>query len=231
MKKALFTCLGLAILAVSCKKSDPPVVVPSKFMTFTSGIVWNYETVDNIAVTTTPYTLTSTSSDSTINSKVYHIFEYTDVNGTSHQYYNNTNNDYFQYTELSTQLPPLELKYLNDNTAAGGTWSQAFSALQQGVTITANIQSTIESKGTSLTVNGITYNNVIKVKTEILNPTTDNPLVVIDPITQSIHSYFAPKYGLIKREFQLHVSGSVLGNSSDLINTNTTTNLLSSTVQ
>ena len=82
-----------------------------------------------------------------------------------------------------------------------------------------------------MVVNGVTYNNVIKVKTEILNPTTDNPIVVIDPITQSIHSYFAPKYGLIKREFQLHISGSILGNSSDLINTNTTTNLLSSTVQ
>ena len=116
MKKLLFASISLVILGISCKKSTPTPdpVAATKFMTYTAGTFWNYQTTDNTTQVVTPYVLTATSTDTTINTKVYHIFSSVDANGTTSEYYNNTGNDYFQYTQLSAQLPPMELKYLND---------------------------------------------------------------------------------------------------------------------
>jgi len=238
MKNLFLGCILMSIAAVSCKKSTPDASGgSSSYMTTTPGTTWNYETVDNAASTTTPYTLTSTSTDSTINARVYHVFTYADANGTSSEYYNVSGSDYYQYTELSAQLPPLELKYLVDNVAAGSSWTQplAVSQTQSGVTLNFNatLKYTIEEKGGSVTVGGKTYSNVIKVMTEITNPSISSSLpvpITIEPITQSIHAYFAPKYGLVKRDFQLKVDINALGTIQNIVDNNTTTNLLSSNI-
>ena len=238
MKKVLFLAILGVVFASSCKKDDP--IAPTagdKFMTTTSGSTWNYQSVDNMTSTTTPYTLTSTSNDSIINGRSYHVFNYTDANGTSSEYYSISGNDYYQYTELSAQLPPLELKYLVDNVPTGTSWTQplALSQTQQGVTLNFNatLKYTVEEKGSSVTVNGNTYNNTIKVKTEITNPSISSSLpipITIEPITQNIYAYFAPKLGLVKREFQLKVDINALGTVSNVIDNNTSTSLLSSNI-
>jgi hypothetical protein len=232
MKKLLFACIGLVLIGVSCKKSDPaPTPTPAtKFMTFTSGTSWNYQT-DSAGITLSQYTLTSSSSDTSISNKSYHIFHSDDGTNVTSEYYNITNSDYYQYSQLSAQLPPVDLRYLNDSLPVGSNWSQPISITQSGVTLNASIKTTVEATGTSLTVNNVNYIGAIKMKTEIVNLTSSNPLVTVSIPTQSIHSYFAPKYGLIQRDFALHVVASVFGTSSDVINTNTTTMLMSSTVQ
>lgn len=237
MKKIVLGCFCLTMLTISCKKNKVGDGNTS-YMTTTAGTTWNYEKLDNAASTNTPYTLTSTSTDSTINARVYHVFTNTDANGSTSEYYNVSGSDYYQYTSLSAQLPPLELKYLVDNIGTGTTWTQplAVSQTQSGITLNFNatLKYSIEEKGGSVTVAGKTYNNVIKVRTEITNPSISSSLPVpltIEPITQNITTYFAQKYGTVKRDFQLKVDINVLGTVQNIIDQNTTTNLLSSNIQ
>ncbi len=222
MKKVLFSCFGLAILAVSCSKNDPAPANPasSKFMTLTAGSTWNYETIDNITPGTTSYTVTSTTRDTTINGKVYHVF--TNSNGNTSEYYNITDNSYYNYAELTAPLDPIEFLYLKDNVAAGGSWSQSVPVTVPGLPfpLTATVTNTVEEKGGSKVVNGITYTNVIKVKTDI-----SVAGIPASAITTNIHSYYAPKYGQIRTESAIDINyGGVVNNS------NTTTNLLSSNI-
>ncbi len=237
MKKLVFGSFMMLILAASCKKSTPtPPAAADKFMTFTAGSSWNYSTTDNNASTTTPYTLTATAVDTSINGKTYHIFQYMDATGSSNEYYNNTDNDYYQYTTLSAQLPPMELKYLNDAAAVGNSWSQPISVTQTvpvigSLTISANIVSSIAEKGSSLTVNGVTYNNVIKVNSLIQGVTSSSSFVTATVSNQNINSYFAPKIGLIKRDFVLKLDATAFGQAQNVADENTSTVLLSTTVQ
>lgn len=227
MKKLIFGTFCLILTAVSCKKSDPIVI---QYITTTPGTTWNYQVTDNSTSAVTPYTLTSSSNDTTINGKTYHIFNSTDAN-TPKEYYNLTGNDYYQYTQLAAQLPSIELLYLNDTKAVGQSWTTPISTSMQGVTISADIKNTIEEKGGSISVNGITYNNIIKIKTEVVNIAANNPFVTVDPPVQNISSYFSPKYGLVKRDFQLSVSVTALGTSTSIIDQNTTNILMSSSIQ
>jgi hypothetical protein len=239
MKKVLFGCFYLVLINVSCKKNSPTGDGNNSYMTTAPGTTWNYESIDNSAVTTSNYTLTSTSSDSTINARLYHIFTNTGSNGSSAEYYNVSGSDYYQYASLSTPLPLSELKYLVDNIPSGTSWTEPLAFTQTiagAVTInfSAIVKYTIEEKGSTVSVGGKTYNDVIKVSTEITNPTINSSLpvpITIEPITQSIHAYFARKYGLVKRDFQLKVDINAVGTVINLLNQNTTTNLLSSSIQ
>ena len=233
MKKLFFASACLLLLATSCKKSTPaPAPVASvDFITLTAGTTWNYQTTDNTTSTVTPYVLTATATDTTISSKTYRIFTSVDATGTTETYYNHTGNDYYEYTQLSPQLPPIDLKYLNDVAAVGTTWSQPLSVTNSGVTLTANIKNTILATGATETVNNKSYSNVIRVKTEITDLATSNPFVSATVLSQNITACYAPKYGLIKRDFALHVTATALGSTSDVINNNTTNILMSSSIQ
>lgn len=240
MKKLLFSAISIALLAISCKKDTPANNAgDTKFMTTTAGSVWNYKTTDSTTLAVTPYTLTSTANDSTMNGRSYHIFTYADANGTNSEYYAISGNEYYQYTELSAQLPPFEAKYLVDNISVGSSWTQPFTAsqTQQGVTLTLNatIKYTIEEKGNPITVNGVTYNNTIKVRTEITNPsvTSSSPFISVSvlPITQDVYAYYAPKYGVVKRKTRLKVDINIsLVGAQNVIDNNTITELVSSNI-
>ncbi len=240
MKKVLFASLFMAFLAVSCKKSSTVTPIgSSSFMSFTAGSSWNYKTTDSTGET--PYTLTSTNIDSTINGRSYHIFTYQDANGSNSEYYSNSGSEYYQFTQLAAQLDPFEIKYLVDNVNTGTSWTQPFATTQviqtYTVALNATIKNTITEKGNSITVNGTTFNNVIKVTTEITNPsvTSNIPLVTltVQPITQNIVAYYAPKYGLVKRIFQLKVdvaSSLPIVPTTNVVNNNSTTELISSNI-
>jgi hypothetical protein len=229
MKKIIISALFIASMATSCKKDDAGTPAISKFITTTPGTSWNYQTTDNSTSEVSTYTRISSNRDTTINSKLYHIFNNTDVNGTTEAYYNNTGNDYYQFSTLASGLDPIDLNYLNDTKIVGETWNQSISVPVPnspipGLMLTIRINYSVVEKGTSLVVNGKTYNNVVKVKSDI----------TIDPIfglsvstTSNIFNYYAPKYGLIKSDFNLIASL----NGSEVINTNTTDLLMSSSIQ
>jgi hypothetical protein len=130
---------------------------------------------------------------------------------------------------LAAGLDPIDLNYLNDAKIVGETWNQSFSipvpnSPIPGLMLNVRNNYTIEEKGTSLVVNGITYNNVTKVKSNI----TIDPIFGLNVSTTSnIFNYYAPKYGLIKSDFNLVASLS----GAEIINTNTTDILMSSSIQ
>ncbi len=229
MKKIIISALFIASMASSCKKDD--VVTPgiSKFITTSPGTTWDYQSTDNSTSTVSTYTRTSTSRDTTISNKSYHIFNNTDANGTTDAFYNNTGNDYYQFSTLAAGLDPIDLHYLNDATVNGGSWNQSFSVPVPnspipGLMLTIRINYSVVEKGTSLVVNGKTYTDVIKVKSDI----TIDPIFGLSVTTTSnIYNYYAPKYGLIKSDFNLIASL----NGSEVINTNTTDLLMSSSIQ
>ena len=242
MKQTLFGCFLFAIAVVSCndKPVVPPVVDPGiSYLTMDSGTIWNYQ-VDNITdtlTTSTNYSLEASNEDTTVNSRVYKIFHRTDTSGLHSDYFNVTVNEYFQFTRLSSNLPTTEIKYLVNNAPLGTFWDDPFEITQNqaGITVTVNatIRNSVEEKGSSFTVDSVTYNNVIKIKTEIINPTITSSLPIplsIEPITQNIYAYYAPKYGLIKKEFQLNVDVNALGTIQNFINTNKVTKLISTNI-
>lgn len=245
MKKVLYLTLLAGFGLTSCKKSDAgnnsgnPTPNIDKFMTSTPGSLWNYQSIDSMTDISTPYTLTSTNSDSIINGRNYHIYTYADANGSSSEYYSISGNDYYQFSELSAELAPLELKYLVDNVPVGTTWSQPLALSQEvqpgvSVNFNATLKYTVEEKGGSITVGNNTYTNTIKVKTEITNPSISSSLplpITIEPIIQNIYAYFAPKQGLVKRKFQLKVDISAFGTVENIIDTYTVTNLINSNIQ
>ncbi len=238
MKKLLFGCSLIVLAAVSCKKTTPTIQDPgTSYMTMDSGSVWNYETFNNTDTTSTTYTLTATGTDTTVNSRVYRIFNRLDTSGLSSEYYNISVNDYYQYTSLSAQLPPLELKYLVNNAGVGASWEQPLevSQNQSGITLNFNatLKYTVVDTGATITVANNTYNHAIQVRTEIINPTISSNLPVpisIEPIIQDINAYYAPHQGLVKRDFLLQIDINLLGTIQNIINNNTSTSLISSNI-
>ena len=57
--------------------------------------------------------------------------------------------------------------------------------------ITGTIKNTIEEKGSTLTINGTTYNGIIKVKTELQNVSISVPIIgnLTPTIIQNNYSY------------------------------------------
>ncbi len=244
MKKII--CLGgiaSFLLIFSCKKSDSSTsnnnVVVDPYMTTTSGIIWNYKTHDNRTGLDTVTVTTSTNRDTTMYGKLYHI--YTDMNietaQTDTSYMSNVGSDYFQLASLSSQIDPFEMKYLSTAANVGENWSNSLSSTSAGTTVNATIKNTIEEKGSSLTLGTKTYTNVIKVKTEITSATITLNIppfgnqTITPTIIQDVHSYFAPKYGLIKRDYKLKISASFFGQTSSITDVDKSTTLTSSTIQ
>lgn len=243
MKKIIYSGVIVLFFAVSCKKSDSGNnnnnIVVDPYMTTTVGIIWNYKTHDNRTGLDTTTVTTSTSKDTTMFGKQYHI--YTDMNietaQTDTSYMSNVGSDYFQLASLSAQIDPFEMKYLSTTANVGENWSNTLSSTSAGTTINATIRNTIEEKGGSLTLGTKTYTNVIKVKTEITSATITLNIppfgnqTITPTIIQDVHSYFAPKYGLIKRDYKLNISASFFGQTSSLTNVDKSTTLTSSTIQ
>ena len=209
MKKVLLPAILLASIIVSCKKNDDTTspVTPETYMNSTAGSyrIYNYTDNANAANNRTDST-TSTSRDTTINTKSYHIFS----NQTGNlQYFAISGNDYFQYQKLPAALggTSIENLYLKTNATAGLTWPQTFSIIYSGVTINLTLANSITATGLTRTVNGIGYSDVIQVTTLA----SASAFGTVIPITsQNITAYYAPKVGLIENTFQL--SATVAGN-------------------
>ena len=204
IKDLLFPAFLLFI--ISCKKS-PETGGPQQqdtYLTTSPGSTWQYHQVDSSANTpvSTDYTLTSSSKDTMINSKSYHI--YNNSNG-SFQYLNLTGNDYYQFDSLPAGLnvPAFEQLYLKDNAVVGTTWSQNLSVTVPGVPfqVPVTLSYEIAEKGISRMVNSKNYSNVIHVAT-----TLSSSLIPTDSLHTKIDSYYAEKYGLIENTTIINLS-------------------------
>ena len=200
MKIKILLFPAFILIVSSCKKSEstntPPTQQDTIYLTTSAGSTWNYHETD--ASGTTPinsdYTLTSTSRDTSINGKSYHIFSNSDG---STQYFNVTGHDYYQFDSLPATLGTsiFERLYLKDNVAAATTWSQDINVSLSGVPFPVPIIITynILEKGISRTVNGTNYTDVIHVGASI-----HSSLIPSASLTSDINSYYAKRYGLIE---------------------------------
>ena len=207
------------LLIISCKKNgttnNPP---PDKYLTFSAGSTWNYHQTDSSG--TTPanedYTLTSTSRDSSINSRTYHIFS-NSMGG--NQYFSSTSSDYYQFDSLPAGFgtTTFERFYLVDIAPVGFSWTQTLTVTLSGIPVQVLLTYNIAEKGISRTVNGKIYTDVIHVTTSISSG--------LFSLTSNINNYYAEKYGLIesKNIIQVNYMGFIQ-------NINTETKLVSANI-
>ena len=196
--KTKFLILALAVLLFSsCEKDDKDESTTETvtYINTNPGSSWTYHETNSSGITplNTDYTLVSSSTDSSINGKSYHVYNYS-YGGS--QYLNITGHDYFQYDSIPGGLNQVfDRLYLKDNASVGTTWKQDLSVTVPGVPlpVPATITNTITEKGISREVNGTTYTNVIHVSTTITSS-----LIPASALTSAIDSYYAEKYGLIE---------------------------------
>jgi len=194
-------------------------------MTYNAGSVWHYQITDNNTLGSIPdtFSLTASGKDTTaLSGKVYHIFNRTDTAGTTYNYFNLTDHNYFQIGNLITGTGTKESLYLNDTTRVGYTWNDTVTiplrqrVQGQGVTtygfLILRTKNIIQEKGSELnTVNGNHYSNFIKVNSTLLNYTTQSsdPLYsfTVNPNQNLvINSTYASKYGLIEKSALINLS-------------------------
>jgi len=196
LKNLLFP--AIILIFFSCKKNTETPTPSSQdtYVNTAAGSTWHYHQVDSSGSTpvNSDYTVTSTSKDSSISGKSYHVYNLSSGNN---QYLNITGHDYYQYDSLPAGLgtTTFERLYLKDNVNVGTGWSQTLTVTVPGIPIpvpvTINYQ--IAEKGISRTVNGQNYSDVIHV-----SATISSSLIPSADLTTSINSYYAKKYGLIE---------------------------------
>ncbi len=225
MKLKLTGLFLILLVIVSCKKNDNTANPPQddNYITTSSGSSWNYHATDNSGVgSASDYTLTATSRDTSINGKSFHIFS---NSAGGNQYMTISGHDYYQFDSLPTGVgnSVIDRLYLKDNVAVGGTWSQNLNIDVPGslVPIPFTVSNSIAESAISRTVNGIVYNDVIHVSTQITS-------AFIPPasLTTSINTYYAKRYGMIENSSIVHLD--FLGIVQDV---NTTTTLTSATLK
>ena len=209
MKKVTFIGIfALAFTIVSCKKNNTTGGI-QPYMTITPQSTWQYETRDSIANTSSTYTLTSTLRDTTVTSagasRTYHVF--TNSSNNSSEYYAIQGSDYFNYREMTlagtSGGTKLELPYLRDNANVNDTWGLDFSVTALGIPVPLRINYRLAEKGITRVVNGITYNNVIKVTSTI---TSSSTLIPSGGLQSDIQNYYAPGVGSIESISKININ-------------------------
>jgi hypothetical protein len=208
MKKLIFACLPLALLAISCKKDgdSAPIVPEDKYMSITTNSKWTYDVINNPGPSQTAVvdTVTVTSQDTSIGSKTYRIFKHS--NGNASDYYNISGNEYYRFQKQDLNGTPLAIEdlYLKDNQSTGVSWSQTINLTVPGfpVAIPITVTNSVIEKGSSKTVNGTSYTDVIGIKTDIVA----GGGLPANTIVSDIKSYYARKVGLIQADYKVAIS-------------------------
>ena len=213
--KSLFFLIASVILA-SCGKDDTnsPNTAHDPYMNANDGSSWTYHEVNSSGDVPIAgdYTITSTANDTTINSRKYHVYNYS-YGG--NQYLNVSGSDYYQFDSIPGGVGGnVERLYLKDNAAVGATWDQdfIFNIPDFPIAIPLTVSNTIIDKGNSRTVNGITYSNVIHVSTTLSSAFITTP----SEFTSSIDSYYAENYGLIENSTLIHIHSQGLEKDIDI---------------
>lgn len=219
--KIFFLLFATPLFFTACNKNNSNDSTPSgTYINTTAGSTWNYHEDNSSGGTpvSSDYTVTSTSQDSTINGRSYHVYKYS-YGG--NEYLNASGHDYYQYDSIpiSGTGNNVERLYLKDDLAAGATWSQVFELDISGSPIPVPLKASnkIVEKGVSRTINGVTYTNVTHVSTSLSSP------LISSGFTSAIDSYYAPKYGMIENTTVINLDFSGITE-----NVNITTKLMSS---
>lgn len=218
MKTKFLLVLATAIFFfASCDKKDDsnpkPPAPPDTFVNTNAGSTWTYHE-DNASSGTSvgsDYTITSTTGDTTIGSRKYHVYSYS-YGGS--QYLNLTGHEYYQYDSIPIGGGiALERLYLKDDAAKGATWSQDVNVTVPGIIIPIplKVTNTIAEKGITRTVKGVEYKDVIHVSTSLSSALIPSP-----GFTSAIDSYFAPKYGLIENTTKVDINSMGVVEKVDL---------------
>ena len=213
MKKIPFAALFLCFACFSCGKDDDPAPDPptASYMNVKAGSTWNYEEINNTPpVATSLFTLTSTNRDSSITGNSYHV--YTNSRSSASEYYRISGNDYYTFQSLPAALggTKVETLYLKSSAAVGASWQQSYTISFGGISFPVNMANSIEEKGINKTVNGISYTDVIHVKTTLSVTGIPSSALVTD-----IHSYYAPNYGLIENRSKIDLNYMGFVSSTD----------------
>lgn len=197
----------LTLLLQSCKKEsgDNNQAPADSFINTAAGSSWTYHEINTTDGTTTEsdYTITSTPNDTTINGRVYHVYAYS-FGG--HQYLNKSGNDYYEYADFAELGQSIERLYLKGGAKAGASWAQEVNLPVPDLPITVKVKITNEVADIGdRTVNGTLYHDVVHVKSSITSP--DIPA---GKLTSDIHSYFAPKFGLIENSTKIKLDYFVI---------------------
>ncbi len=215
MKKTHFSALFVVIMLFSACQEDvpePPVPPAASYMNTTAGSSWNYEQINNTPpAITAQYTLTSTNRDSTIDGKSFHV--YTNSSTSASEYYRISGNDYYTYQSLPAALggTKVENLYLKAGAAVGTSWAQTYPITFSGITFPVTVTNRIEERGLTKTVNSLTYNDVIHVKTDI--SVTGIPA---SALTTDIHTYYAPNAGIIENTNKINLNYLGIVNNTDI---------------
>lgn len=131
MKTSILILTIVTLFFSACGKKDSPTnnppAVTDSFININAGSTWTYHEDDSSTATpkNTDYTITSTSKDSTIGTRSYHVYSYS-YGGS--QYLNISGNDYYQFDSIPVSGGgSVERLYLKDNISKGTTWSQSFT--------------------------------------------------------------------------------------------------------
>jgi hypothetical protein len=225
MKTKLIILFAVTLSFTACSKKDnstTPTTNNSSYINTTAGSTWSYHEVDSSRATpsNSDYTVTSTSQDSTINGRKYHVYNYS-YGGNN--YLALSGNDYYQFDSIPVSGGVnVERLYLKDNLAAGATWTQDFNLTIPNIPIPVTLTATnkIVEKGISRTVNGVNYTNVIHVSTSLSSQ------LIPSGFTSAIDSYYAPNYGLIESSTLIQLSYLTLSE-----NVNIKTKLMSASLK
>lgn len=205
MKTKLIILFAVTLSFNACSKKDnstTPTTNNSSYINTTAGSTWSYHEVDSSGATpkNSDYTVTSTSQDSTINGRKYHVYNYS-YGGNN--YLALSGNDYYQYDSIPVSGGVnVERLYLKDNLAAGASWTQDFNLTIPNIPFPVTLTATnkIVEKGISRTVNGVNYSNVIHVSTSL------SSALISSGFTSAIDTYYAPNYGLIESSTLIQLS-------------------------
>jgi len=181
------------------------------YLSTTPGNVWTYQETNNTTGSITTYTLTSTNRDTLINSVPHHVYTKLKAGVTTNEYYSDILNDYYQYTRFADSSDLIDMLYLNDSKQVGESLITGVGTdipvdgLPFPLRFQADLKNTIMTKDTTITINGINYSNVIKIKSELINARINIPTLPqeMSNVLQNIISYYSPNYGLIKQDFYL----------------------------
>jgi hypothetical protein len=204
--KTILSLLAATLIFSACSKNNSSGSASADvYLNTSAGSSWSFTQTDETG-TNPPanYTVTSTSNDTTVGSRKYHVFQYS-YGGS--EYLGVDGNNYYQYDSIPVSGGiNIDRLYLETNAAVGDTWNQDFSLDIPGIPIPVPLTVTnkIAEKGISRTVNGTQYSNVIHVTT-----TLSSALIPASSFTSSIDSYYAPNYGLIENTsvIQLNYQG------------------------
>lgn len=158
LKHLLIWCLAAGTLASCSGKEDaepqPTKTATQDYIPTTAKSTWNYGGAS-------PYSATATGATKVINGKTYYEIE-TKQGSTVKTSYLIKDNGVYAAVDLFPNTGSQEIIMLKENAPVGQSWE--YTHTNQGVT--TKIKFTLAERDISKTVEGKTYNHVIRVKTE-----------------------------------------------------------------